>query len=124
MATTAYDYISLANLEDFTGLDYSTIDATKFHDDKVNAMIAIAERIVNGYLGVTAAQTVTDGITSAVTIISAKILNHNLMIMGHLTQDILMEDVVSWNIREILKFFLDSDASIGVDNIPMNSTNE
>ena len=120
MATTTYDYITLANLESLTGYDYSSIDATKFHDDKVNAMIGVAERMVNGYLGVSAAQTVTDGLYSAVILISAKILGQNLIEYGYALEGAVAEEVLSWSMREILSMFLDSDQTISVDSVPMS----
>ena len=33
MVTTAYDYITLAELELYAGYDFSAWDAVKFHDD-------------------------------------------------------------------------------------------
>ena len=121
---TVYGYITLADLEKFTGLDYSAIDTTAFADANVEAMITTAERIVNGYYGVSTGQTKTDGVISAVTIISAKILQQNMTVMGYSAEGVILEDIVSWTIREILKFFLDSDQSISVDTIPMSGAND
>ena len=45
-----YQYASQTNVENFTGLDYSEIDAERLSDTRVDKKITIAERIINGYI--------------------------------------------------------------------------
>ena len=118
MVTTAYDYITLTDLELFAGYDFSSLDAVKFHDDIVNGTIGIVERMVNSYMGKSAAQTVTDGIITSVTIITTKLLMNKMSDLGYSIEGLEAIDLVNMSIRSILMMFLGSD--IGVDNIPMS----
>ena len=74
-----YGYATLANVEDYTGINYSDISETAFSVGKVDKKITIAERLINGYLKVSAAETVTDGIKSATIVLAAKMLHDNIM---------------------------------------------
>lgn len=118
MVTTAYDYITLAELELYAGYDFSALDAVKFHDDIVNGTIGVVEKMVNSYKGKDGAQTVTDGIETAVTIITTKILMNRMSDLGYSVEGLETLDLVNMSVRSILKMFLGSD--IGVDNIPMS----
>ena len=112
-----YAYITITILEEYTGIDYSAVDADAFHDDKVNKKISIAERMVNGYLGVSTAQTATNAIKSCVTIIAAGILHTNMKILGYNLEGDSYEykDPLS-----VLDFFLKGDVDVMVDSIPMS----
>ena len=112
-----YGYITITILEDYTGIDYSATDAVAFHDDNVNLKISIAERMVNGYLGVSTGQTATDAIKSCVTIIAAGLLHTNMKILGYGLEGDSYEykDPLS-----VLEFFLKGDQDVMVDSIPMS----
>ena len=120
MAGSVYSYATLANIEDFTGIDYSTVDATALSDTRVEKKITIAERLINAYLGVTSAQTVTDGIKTCTVIIAAKLLDDNLKHLGyHGEAEHAVSDILNMSIKEMLSTFL-SEAEDGfVASIPM-----
>jgi len=118
-----YGYITLANLELFTGLDYSAIDGTIFADANVDKVITLAEKMVNGYGGFTGDQTSTDGIESATIYIAALILETQLFRLGYLTEENKTPLLTGLSILQILRMFLDNDSSIGVDAIPMSGAN-
>jgi len=118
MTTSEYSYATTANVEDFTGIDYSAIHATKFTDVKIEAKITIAEKMVNSYLGVDGAQTITDGIEACTIIIAAKILHLNLIELGFHNKDEHTLELVDMSISAILRMFLGTD--VGVDAIPMS----
>lgn len=118
MVTTAYDYITLANLEDFTGLDYSSVNSTQFSDDRVNATIATAERIINAYLGMNEAVTNTDGVKTCALLISAKLMYRKMVDFGYAIEGQEGNDLMQMSIRSILRMFLGTD--VGVDIVPMD----
>lgn len=123
-----YAYTTLADVEAFTGIDYSGVDSVAFSDTNVNKTIAIAERMVNAFLGITdstAASTITDGITMATIILSAKWMRNKMNELGYGTEGLKPNenDLVNMNERAILAFFLSNDESTGIDNIPMNGPN-
>ena len=118
MTTSEYSYATVANIEAFTGIDYSVIHATKFTDVNIEKKITIAEKMINSYLGKDGAQTITDGIEAATIIISAKILNNNLIDLGFHDKEEHSLDIIEMSIGSILRMFLGYDA--GVDAIPMS----
>ena len=120
MAST-YSYTTLATIENLTGLDYSAINSTTFADAKVESIITIAERMVNGYLGVSTAQTVTDGIKVATILITVKLLAGRLMEMGYQKEAEHTTQLIDMSIKEILETFVDAD--VGIDAIPMSGAN-
>ncbi|GAG31106.1 unnamed protein product [marine sediment metagenome] len=115
---SVYQYAALADVEAFTGIDYSAINSTKFTAALVDAKITLAERMVNGYMGVTVDQTTTDGIKMATIIIAAKILHNNLIELGFHGKDEHNLEIIDMSIPSILRLFLSYDA--GVDAIPMS----
>ena len=73
-----HSYATLGNVENYTGIDYSSIDTTAFSDAKVDKKITIAERLINAYLKVSVAETITDGVKSCTIILAAKMLHDNI----------------------------------------------
>jgi len=67
-------YCTFGEIEEYTGIDYSTIDATAFSDTNIEATITIQEQKINAYLKVSSAETITDGIQMCAIILSAKSL--------------------------------------------------
>ena len=115
---STYGYAALADIENFTGIDYSAINATKFTQVTIDAKISIAEKMVNGYLGVSSDQTTTDGIFTATVVITAKILHNNLIELGVHGKEEHTLEIIDMSIPAILRMFLGYDA--GVDAIPMS----
>ena len=120
MTTSEYSYATVAEIEAYTGIDYSAVNATLFTDILIESRITIAERIINGYLGVSAAQTVTDGIKVTTILVTAKILAGSMAEMGYHTENRYTQELIDLSLPRILKMFLDSDQSIGVDMVPMS----
>lgn len=114
---STYGYITGDQLEEFTGIDYSVVEATRFSEAKVMSRVSAAERIVHGYLGVSAAQTVTDGIMVCVTIIAAKLMNVALLEFGVQPEEYKL-DLLEMSTSSILRMFLVTD--VGVDAVPMS----
>lgn len=121
---SVYAYITLADLENFTGLNYDGINATQFSDARVDATITMAERIVNGYLGVSTAQTSTDGIIVSTTVITAKLMYKKMVDFGYAIEGQESNDLMEMSIKSILRMFLDSDQTISVDTIPMSGADD
>jgi len=115
---SAYGYITGDELEDYTGIDYSAIHATKFSEALVMGKVTIAEKMINAYLGVDGAQTITDGIEACTLIISAKILHQNLIGIGFHNKEEHNLELIDMSIPAILRMFLKTD--VGVDAIPMS----
>lgn len=119
---SVYGYITLGNLENYTGIDYSAIDAVAFTDVKIEKKITDAERLINAYLGVSTAQTKTDSIIICTMLISAKICHDAIMALGyHEGIEHMQDDLLNMTIPKILDFFLNNE--VGVDSIPMSGAN-
>jgi len=74
-----YEYITVAELEGYSGIDYSALDAT-FTDTVIEEQIGIAERICNGIKrGSYTSTTVPDDVEAATFLMSKRLMN-NLMI--------------------------------------------
>jgi len=109
-----YQYITGDDLEAYTGIDYDANNAV-YIEAVVMAKVTIAEKMVNSYLGVTGAQTITDGVEVATTIIAAHLMSLSMQI--HATNSPISDTYII-SIRNILRMFLGYDA--GVDAIPMS----
>lgn len=77
MTASEYGYITVAQLEAHTGVDYSVLDAT-FTDGVIEAQISLAERIAND-IKRQSYSTAPDDVVAA-TYLMAKRLMNNLMI--------------------------------------------
>lgn len=74
-----YGYTTLAALENYAKVDYSTIDSVAFSDSRVESTITDAEYFINTYVGTTFTDTIPDGIKLTAKMI-AKIYLNNFMI--------------------------------------------
>jgi len=119
---STYGYITIALLEDYIGLDLSTIDSVVFSDAHVDAIITSAEEIINAYIGVSTAQTSTNGLVVCTKAISAKLVFQIFKTLGYDTN--LLEAVLFINMptKEILDTFL-GESGVGADSIPMSGAN-
>ena len=114
---SVYGYITLANLEDKSGQDYSVVDSTAFTDAKVEAVITIAERMVNAYLGVSTGQTKTDGIITATVLIAERMMYDNMVALGYEKADAVKVNIY---IDSIMEKWLKGDQDTIIDSIPMS----
>ena len=123
MAST-YAYATLADIENFTGIDYSAVDSTAFSDVRVDATITMAERMVNAYLGITdkTADTTTDAMIMATIIITAKLMNEKMINLGYALEEETTNEFIKMTYNSILRNFLYQNEDC-VDNIPMNGAN-
>lgn len=78
---STYEYITLAALEAYTGIDYEATFAT-YTDIFVNAQISIAERAVRG-MCVDPPTTATDGIYAATMILSERMMRNVMVVDGY-----------------------------------------
>ena len=113
-------YTTLAAVENYTGIDYSVVDATALSDIRVDAVISLAETIINGYLGQSDILTVTDGITTAAIIISAKLLDGKMELLGYNLEGHTPMDLIELSIKDILIMFLHETEDSFVESIPMS----
>jgi hypothetical protein len=117
---STYGYLTLANLEKFTGIDYSTIQATYFADANVEMNISTAEELVNAYLGVSTAQTITNAITLSTKFLTGWLLNNRIVNLGYGTENTNPIFELSWiEITNLVKEILEGDEDIMVTSIPM-----
>ena len=110
-----YGYITVANLEASTGINYETTDAG-YTDAYVEAQISIAERIVNS-LCVSTPTSTTDGVYTATIILSERLMR-NIMIMDNHAEP-MSQEIKSF-FDQILTLLL-SDKYSPVDSIAMNA---
>ncbi len=112
-----YGYLTLENLENFTGIDYSAVNATAYTDARVEANITVAERMINAYLGVSTGQTKSDGIVTATTLIAQRILHDNMVELGYATEESVKFNVY---IDSIMAMWLKGDEETQIISIPMS----
>jgi hypothetical protein len=79
---STYGYITLANLEAYTGIDYSAVNATKYSDANVEAIITIAEKLVNGHC-IQSFTTATDAVFSATIEVASRLMHNKLHADGY-----------------------------------------
>lgn len=113
---SVYQYITGDDLENYTGIDYDANNAI-YTEAVVMAKVTVAERMVNAYLGVSSAQTKTDGVKVATIIIAAHLL---AISMQYQATNNPITDKYIINIKNHLGFWLNNDGTIGVDAIPMS----
>ena len=104
---SSYGYITSAELEAYTGIDYSVVNA-KYTAAVVDAQISIAERFVNTQLPGTT-PTATDGVIATTLLLSERLMLNKMIADGHravelapttafidyLIEKLLQEDVYS-----------------------------
>jgi len=114
-----YAYATLADVENYTGINYSEVDSVALADGKVLKKITIAERMINAYLGTSSAQTVTDAIKMCTIVIAAKMLHDAMKELGY-HEGIEHSEIlyVAMNEAQLLDFFLNRD--VMVESIPMS----
>ena len=113
---SVYQYITGDDLEAYTGIDYSANNGI-YTEAVVMAKVTIAERMINAYLGVSTAQTKTDGVIVAATIVAAHLMAVDMEIQATNSP---VSDRYIINVKTHLGFWLNPDQSIGVDAIPMS----
>jgi hypothetical protein len=122
MAST-YGYLTAANLENFTGIDYSTVDAVAYSDARVELIITSAEEIINGLLGVSVAQTITNAITISTKFLSAWLLWQSMANLGYAHADPQGIYLLTWEqILYLVQSFL-NETGPNVESIPMTGAN-
>ena len=120
---SVYGYATLANVEAFTGIDYSTVDSTAFSDANVEYTISIAEYMINAHMGATGAQTITDGVTITTVMIAALLMDNKMQHLGYHGEEGHIKELIGMDIHQILTHFL-GDVNVGVDAIPMSGAND
>ena len=119
---SVYGYLTLANLELFTGIDYSTVDSTALADANVEMNITTAEELINGFLGESTAQTVTNAITVSTKFISGWLLNSLMTSLGYSSDSPNPIFLLSWiDLITLVRTTLEGgDQDNSVISIPMS----
>lgn len=81
MTASEYGYITTAQLEAYTGINYETTSAT-YTDVYVEAQITIAERFVNS-ICIEAPSSVTDGVFASTMILSERLMRNVMVVDGY-----------------------------------------
>ncbi len=115
MAST-YGYITVANLEAYTGINYETTDAA-YTDAYVEAQITLAERIVNS-MSISAPTATADGTIVATLILSERLMR-NVMIMDNHAEETPQE--IARFFDHVVGVVLEPGKYSPVDSIPMNA---
>ena len=77
-----YEYITVAELEAYSGMDYSAIDSL-FTNTVIEAQISNAERIVNGIKRSSYTGTIPDDVEAATYILSQRLMNNMIIEYGY-----------------------------------------
>lgn len=115
---SVYGYITVANLEAYTGIDYETTDGT-YDDTFVEATITIAERFVNTKLPGTT-PTATDGVITATLLLSARLMLNVMIGDGHRPAE---EAPISNFVDDLISKCLGEDKYSPVDSIAQQGVN-
>ncbi len=119
---SVYGYLTLENLELFTGIDYSTVDSTRLTDATVEMNITTAEELINGFLGVSTAQTITNAITVSTKFLAGWLLNSLQESLGYSPESPNPIFLLSWiDLINLVKNTLETgDQENMVVSIPMS----
>ena len=109
-----YGYITIANLEVYTGIDYEATYAT-YTDTFVEAQISLAERSVNAMCVETPG--VTDGVISATLILSERFMR-NVMIIDRYAEK--SPDSIKAFFDYLINIILKSDKYSPAGIVPMS----
>lgn len=109
-----YGYITVANLEAYTGIDYETTNAA-YTDAFVLATITLAERLINGMCVV--APGATDGVIAATLILSERLMRNTMVVDGHAVVE--PQDIKSF-MDALIVVALKGDKYNPIDIFPMS----
>lgn len=110
-----YGYITVANLEAYTGINYETTKA-KYTDAFVEAQISLAERAVRA-MCIEAPSSATDGVVSATLILSERFMRNVMVIDGHANES---PQSIKAFYNYLIEIVLKSDKYSPVDIVPMS----
>lgn len=119
MTTSVYNYITTAQLEAYTGIDYATTSAT-YTDIFVEANITIAERAVNSMCNTTPSST-SDGVIMATMILSERFMRNVMIIDGFATETPIN---IKKFLDELIKLVLKPDVYKSVDTVFMSGADK
>ena len=111
---STYGYITIANLEAFTGINYETTKAT-YTDTFVEAQISLAERVVNAMCVET--PTSSDGVISATLILSERFMRNVMVVDGYAE---VMTDSIKAFFDYLIKIILKADKYSPAGIVPMS----
>ena len=115
---STYEYITVAELEAHTGVDYSVVNA-KYTGTVIDAQISIAERFVNTQLPGTT-PTATDGVIAATLLLSERLMLNKMVADGHREPELAP---ITRFIDELITKFLHEDKYSPVDSIAQQGVN-
>lgn len=110
-----YGYITVANLEAYTGIDYETTSAT-YDNTFVEATISIAERAVNT-MCIEAPSSTTDGVYVATIILSERLMRNVMVIDGYAEES---PDSIIAFFDKLIEVVLKNDVYSPTFSIPMS----
>ena len=113
-----YEYITVAELEAYTGVDYSVVNA-KYTGTYIDAQISIAERFINTQLPGTT-PTATDGVIGATYLLSKRLMLNSMIADGHREPELA---ATTRFIDELITKFLHEDKYSPVDSIAQQGVN-
>ena len=82
-----YGYITVAELENYAGLDYSTDKSSTYTDAVIEAVISQAERMVNAYTGQSYSGTISDAVKYASMDVAFKTMHNRIISDGIFDRD-------------------------------------
>ena len=109
-----YGYITVANLEAYTGINYETTDAG-YTDAFVDAQISIAERSVNS-MCIEAPSSVTDGVYAATLILSERLMRNVMVIDGYAEES--KQSIIDF-FDKLIEIILKPSVYSPVSSVPM-----
>lgn len=96
-----YEYITVAELEAYTAIDYSVIDAS-FTNTVIEAQISIAERTANDLAG-TSYATAPDDVVAATYLMAKRLMNNLIIEFGYGSEGETVAQVVDDIVLGLLK---------------------
>lgn len=113
--TSVYNYITVALLEAYTGINYESTSAT-YTDVFVLAQISIAERVVNA-MCVTTPSATSDGVIAATYILSERFMR-NVMFIDDFAEEV--KQSVKAFFDYLIKIILKADKYVPCGIVPMS----
>ena len=112
---SVYGYITIAQLEAYTGINYETTKAT-YTDTFVDAQISLAERVVNA-MCVETPSSASDGVVSATLILAERFMRNVMFIDEYATE---VKQSVKVFFDYLIKIILKGDKYTPAGIVPMS----
>ena len=111
---SSYEYITVANLENFANTDYSAVDAT-YTDTVIESNISQAERLINTYCNTSFSATLPDAVVYVTYHVALRLMHNRMIYDGSnvgMNNNKPFDPIFTDELKELLKPFIMMNSTI------------